>query len=378
MSGRKRPHVEREVVDYLYEEFRIDSMKEQIASMKKENKAQNKVIAEYQNRLHKTEENARRNQDKISQIDNEIKKINKREENKKFAAQAYLRFMKEQQAVLNDLEYHRFYSDDYKKLELQVTAAETNIQEENYEAAIAILQSESNDITVNSKKIEDRYLRGKELEYEIEVAFELLSKKMQDKYLEREFDTIDDDKVIESIDVTYWAEKEWKNTEEIFQELKRDFANINKLNIEELTKYRETIDKCVNEYNISFKKAEESFLNYIIIQGKQEAAANELKNLGFQIVDNIYENDDERSNNILLMENERGEKILVNFWDQDGNIECEANFNDLNPLTHNERFHGILKAIGSNKYDEVKGYEGKPAEKEIFDLSRYRERDANR
>src|SRR5690554_5722143 len=38
MSGKKKPHVEREVVDYLYEEVRIDSMKEQIASMKKDNK----------------------------------------------------------------------------------------------------------------------------------------------------------------------------------------------------------------------------------------------------------------------------------------------------------------------------------------------------
>jgi len=36
-----------------------------------------------------------------------------------------------------------------------------------------------------------------------------------------------------------------------------------------------------------------------------------------------------------------------------------------------------MKALGSKKFDEVKGYEHKPAEKEIFELKRYRVKNAN-
>ncbi|HOD54774.1 MAG TPA: hypothetical protein PKJ08_09625, partial [Candidatus Cloacimonadota bacterium] len=121
--------------------------------------------------------------------------------------------MLQQKEYLLKAEHFRFFKNNYQKFEIQIENAQRNIQEMNYEAAIAVIQMELSSIKSMQDVIENTYMKGKELEFEIESAYQLLSQKMMNKHYKREFDTEDHKKVVESIDVSYWAEKEWSETE---------------------------------------------------------------------------------------------------------------------------------------------------------------------
>ncbi|HPO61235.1 MAG TPA: hypothetical protein PLN45_06760 [Exilispira sp.] len=216
--------------------------------------------------------------------------------------------MLQQKEYLLKAEHFRFFKNNYQKFEIQIENAQRNIQEMNYEAAIAVIQMELSSIKSMQDVIENTYMKGKELEFEIESAYQLLSQKMMNKHYKREFDTEDHKKVVESIDVSYWAEKEWSETERIYHEIDKSYQNIQQFDVDDLTKLRNLIDLSIDNYNLSFKKAEERFVNFLLIQQKQAEIAVSLMEKGYEIVDNIYKNDDERQNNLLLLQNERGEK----------------------------------------------------------------------
>jgi hypothetical protein len=331
-------------------ERELRQAQQQIAETKKELAEHSRILHEHSQKL-----------DKLFSI----------QEKNEAAARHFLELIIQQQRNLEKLEFARLFREDYANLAGQIQNIQHNIQNGHFEAAIALAQ---NWHTFNKSRLshyEESYLTAKALEYDLQDLHQALRQFQQSPTQKQLFPMEDGTKAELEYDQSFWAAEEWNQYTKAFQQFHANFSKMNQMNLAELENLESEGEYALSLANKAGEKALIRFQNYHHIAAMQEKIAHKLYELGFNVVENLYENDDERRVNVLLLENERSEKIKIEIEQDDENPKIKVYFNTLNPLTHAERFQAILQSIGTSNYKEEAGYEHRAAEAAHFDLQKY-------
>ncbi len=369
MSGRKQ-FVPPWKIELDYQERRIRKLRTRIEDVQQRNQALSADLSRAQSRISAVDQRVAQQHEKIRQLDRDMQMLKQRDENSREYAESWLALIRKQQQELNGLEMHRFFPVRHGAYTEHVANITRNIDAQQYQSATALAQNWHTTMVHDLPEIQRHFQEGKALEIELADSYEQLAAMMQQNTLSREFDT-DQGKVTETIDIPYWAPQEWAETTQAFQAIKQERDRLEHLDLTALQHLEASIADAVSRINTAGRTADQRFLNYLRKMATQEDIARKLLDRGFEIKDNIFAGDDTRSNNILLMENERGEKILINIGESGDQLNLEVDFNTLDPLTHAQRLEGIMQAVGATEFQTVPGYERKAAEAAYFDLARY-------
>jgi hypothetical protein len=340
-------------------------IEKEISSLKKHYNSKIKIIDENTNKLKKeTSEN-------FKKINFELTKIKEKENQKSQHAKnefAYLNYMLEE---LKTLKIEYFLPEKYNNLIDKIEQAHNNIKKEIYEASIAISQTTILEELKLKDDLEIINLKSNLLKKLTIKNLHIFEKLIDDKDLfnvKKEYNTSDGAKIVEEIDVKYWAEDSFRKTLNEYNSLKKEFKEFENISLEERENLTTKSNILIENFKETIKEAIKRFDSHIVAQESQEEISIKLENLGFELIDNIYQNEDEREANIALYENSLGIKIKI-LIDPKKNI-VETSFNSLNDYLHNEQKKVIEDIVGCKLEDE-NGFESTPAPESDFDLNRY-------
>ncbi len=372
MSGRKQ-FVPPWTIALDYQERRIRKLRNRLEDVQERNQGLSAELSRAQSRISAVDQRVAQQHEKIRQIDRDVQALKQRDENSREYAENWLALIQQQQQELIGFEMPRFFATRYSEYTGHLANITRNITARQYQAATALAQNWHTTMMHDLPEIQRHFQEGKALEIELADSYEQLTAMMQQTTLPREFDT-DQGKVTEAIEIAYWAPQEWAEATRAWQQIEQARTQLEQMDLASLQQLETSINEAVTRINSAGRTAEIRFMNYLRKMATQEDIARKLLDRGFEIKDNIFEGDDTRANNILLMENERGEKILINIGETGDQLNLEVDFSTLDPLTHGQRLEGIMQAVGATGYQTVPGYEHKAAEAAYFDLARYAEK----
>ncbi len=374
MSGRKQPAVPAEVIDYIFRRLEIKKLRNHIDRQERENRKLSGRLEQAQKSIRAAESGIREQKQAIDRISGRIGTLEQKERDSREFAEHSLNLVKELYQALEKMEMERFFPREFGTYTDQIRNMEANLQNGQYQACTALAQNWHTLLARDVPGIEQTCIEGQALEIELNDSFDQVAKMMNITLVKREFSTKQGANQVVDIEIPLWAEKEWLAAKQEFENARKLKTGLGRMNLDQMKELERLLDTVVDRVNHAGFSAEGAFIRYIRKMDLQSDIAEKMVRRGFEVVDNLFQEDDPRLNNILLMENERGEKILVNIGEEADELSMEVDFNTLDPLTHAQRLEGIMAAVGAKDYATVRGYENRPAEEHFFDLARYRER----
>jgi len=307
----------------------------------------------------------------INQLNNKLKDIESRETDKNIFLNNQFDNIKSLNDYLKHLRIEQFLPEKYLEIKHQMDNIQNNINKKFYEAGIAISQ----DLRLKCLKIEYELElineRANYLEATIISNLNLIREfKNDEKFtkIKQEFLTDDGKTITEEIDVKYWKEESYKENADKYKKLKQQSNNIRNMKLDEIQKLADETDFLLENFKATTEDAVKKYFNHIKAMETQEIITYKLEDLGFELLENIHENDDDRKKNIALFENSSGSKIKI-VINPENNI-LNTSFNNLNDIYHNEQKEAIEDATG-NKLQDIEGYEAKPAPESDFELQQH-------
>lgn len=375
MSGIKLPELDdfKELFDRMFRSKSqdIEKLKDKTEKLEQEYKEISSEQKKSLEQIKQSEENLKTQKKELTLLDDKIKELTKKAGVSEVEAHKWLILTKQQLQVYDKLLFARFNPEKHQELAKHIELMEGNIASKLYEATIATGQMCHTEMMSLLPKVEQEYQEAVFLEEELKNINSQLTTYIKKDSVEQVFQNSDGEDVIESIPIHFWAEDEWCEVLACKREIDTQMRNVDKLKLKSMQKLERSMDSLNVMINDAIQKALHRHANSLKIMDMQLNIAENLANSGFEVVDNIYEYNDERKANILLLENEREEKILTKFWIENEQVKMEVDFNTMNIFTHSQRFQNILKTVGAKGYEEMPGYENKPAEAERFDLKRF-------
>ncbi len=289
----------------------------------------------------------------IKIVTNSVNDINNRlkskYDNDKAIANQWLEILSGQINFIKDnYNWELFAKTAVNKLERDYNNAKSNFSNNQFEASIASSQttfSKSEDVE------EDIMLKTIEWENLYSIAegkIDIVKKYLQDnKEYRFEGQDADGNDAYDDIDVDYWVNGEFSNiAKKIKEEDENLKTNRDKLSIEDLSSLISRVNAKTTQSLECVKDAVVNFRINIDKQDVQEVIAGKLEKLGFHIIDNFWEKDDERAKNILILENASAERIMISLdKTEDDNIDLKWETNIKNKATREERVKELTKTI---------------------------------
>lgn len=372
MSGIKLPDL-KELYDRMFRvtEHDIKKLKNETIGLETNFRKLSEEQKRAFEKIKKSEEKLNEQKRQINNLNDQINILRDKTENSRGIAEDWLKLIEYQVKILDNLMLKRLFPDNHQELHRHLELMQENINNEHYEATIGTAQICLAKIETLLPKVEEEYHEAVMLEEELNNINLQLANYAKEKYIKESFKNEDGEDVIESIPISYWAEDEWKEVQRLKNKIDAQMRDVTKLNLHDMQTLEQLMDQLNIDINDARQKALDRYVCSLRIMKMQENIAEKLIHSNFEIQDNIFEDNDERKANVLLMVNERNEKILTKFWTENEQIRMEIDFNTLDPLTRKQRLDNILKTVGAKDYKELPGYENKPAEEERFNLNRY-------
>ena len=286
-------------------------------------------------------------QNSVITIDNQLKQKSKTDSD---IAQKWIGIIEDQiQFIKGNYNWEIFEKSAVERLERDLNNAKTNYSNKQFEAAI----SSSQTIFSTSEQVEEEIIL-KTIEWE--NLFAIAGGKADtlgdfiDNNKEYRFEAKDmnGNDAYDDIDTDYWSQGEMsKNENKKDSILKKLDKEKNNLSIEDLSEIIKKLNTLTKKTVEDVKTAVVNFRISIDKQDVQEVIADKLGKLGYQIIDNVWEDDDERNKNVLIVENSEGERILITLdkhKNQDAiDFHWETNIKD--KRTREERVKALTKTI---------------------------------
>lgn len=297
----------------------------------------------------------------IKIVTNSVNDINSRlkskYDNDKTLANQWLEMLKEQINFIKEhYNWELFAKTEVGKLERDYKNAQTNYRNNQFEATIATCQG----IFSKSEEVEEDIML-KTLEWENLYSIAEGKLKVLQEYLKNNkiyrFEGQNENGIAayDDIDVDYWGNGEFANiVSKVKKEEENLNDNINKLTIENLASIIKSINTKTTQSLESVKDAVVNFRLNIDKQDVQEVVADKLEKLGFHIIENFWENDDDRKKNVLILENASNEKIMISLdktEEDDLDLKWETNIKNKN--TREERVKELTKTINKELNQDV-------------------------
>ena len=282
--------------------------------------------------------------------------------------------------IKENYDYQKFAPEETQRIERGLTRVKEFISQNQYQSA--------------TSRASDNFEKANQLLYKLELLTmeweetllraesqleELLEIYDENKRAEIELPTKSGKKGVAEIEADVWASDQRKKIQKEISDIESKLANPNNLSKEEIVSLIEQMNNLFYQIDISVDKAIARFKHSIQSRDIQEIIANKLETMGFQVEANLFENDDERNANVLLMK-KRNEKILTRIdYDEENNMpEFNINFNSSDENIRQDRLEVILKAIneelGTDLAPETmtaeEGYENRAAEEQAFNIEK--------
>lgn len=327
----------------------------------------------------KIKEENQKIQNQITKIENNLNQKELAKEEK--ATQWISYFTETVEKIKNDADYKKFVESDFDKLEYRLNLAKNNIQNKNYEAGIVAAQEGLIESIEVLNKL--NYLKSEwaEIFKNVKESFNFLKDFLnKHKKYEVEMTTDEGIKEKEKIDVNYWSNDK-------FNELLNQASIIEKKLFDYKQLYKDDLLKCFDEISKITEKAPEvidnsikKFVNHIKRQDIQEVIADKLTKFGYHIIDNIWEKNDERKSNILLLQNGEGEKIMIslNYDNEKGQTTLDWRTDMKNHQTKQKRVAALIDALNDNfdagidKNQIINNPYDRDVKQEEFNLEQYK------
>lgn len=327
----------------------------------------------------KIKEENQKIQNQITKIENNLNQKELAKEEKAIQWISY--FTETVEKIKNDADYKKFVESDFDKLEYRLNLAKNNIQNKNYEAGIVASQEGLIESIEVLNKL--NYLKSEwaEIFKNVKESFNFLKDFLnKHKKYEVEMTTDEGIKEKEKIDVNYWSNDK-------FNELLNQASVIEKKLFDYKQLYKDDLLKCFDEISKITEKAPEvidnsikKFVNHIKRQDIQEVIADKLTKFGYHIIDNIWEKNDERKSNILLLQNGEGEKIMIslNYDTEKGQTTLDWRTDMKNHQTKQKRVAALIDALNDNfdagidKNQIINNPYDRDVKQEEFNLEQYK------
>ncbi len=327
----------------------------------------------------KIKEENQKIQNQITKIENNLNQKELAKEEKAIQWISY--FTETVEKIKNDADYKKFVESDFDKLEYRLNLAKNNIQNKNYEAGIVASQEGLIESIEVLNKL--NYLKSEwaEIFKNVKESFNFLKDFLnKHKKYEVEMTTDEGIKEKEKIDVNYWSNDK-------FNELLNQASVIEKELFDYKQLYKDDLLKCFDEISKITEKAPEvidnsikKFVNHIKRQDIQEVIADKLTKFGYHIIDNIWEKNDERKSNILLLQNGEGEKIMIslNYDTEKGQTTLDWRTDMKNHQTKQKRVAALIDALNDNfdagidKNQIINNPYDRDVKQEEFNLEQYK------
>ncbi len=292
-------------------------------------------------------------------------------ENRQKTAEEWMRVQEFLLTELDRLQAGRFRPVEAQKHVQMRELMQQNMASGNFEAVIGQVQALYVDSFALRAELEIVNQQAAQMEMEIRQGMEFLAQALQNPVLRQEYGTSEGGKEPVEIDLRFWAEEAWKDLESRQVQLQDAVRDMSRFDIDALRQLRESVEATLQLHAEAMEEGLRRHFLHIASMDRQESIVEALARQGFEVIDNFFEQDDERKANVLLLENASGEKILVRVVPTRDGENIKISFSSLNPVTHGSRMRALNQAIGVQPREEP-GYETRPAPPEDFDLERYR------
>jgi len=273
---------------------------------------------------------------------------------------------------------NRFKPNELNKLISIREIVKDNIQNSVFQASLAMSQTSIAEASVLKIDLELLNNQFDSLFKEVSTNIELAKRIVDNQHtIMLDFNT--DMGIVQKVPVliSKWAESEWDLFIGNYNTIKNQLDDHDSLTIQDLEQMKQISSAFDELYLKTAEKACKKYYQHIYAMDKQEEIANKLSDMGFEVIENFHEAEDERGKNILIVENSSHEKIKVSIAvdanDSKG-IKTELDFSTLNEVMHRERLKNILEVLNTKESHEVPGYEHQPAEPIEFDVQRLKQR----
>jgi hypothetical protein len=296
-------------------------------------------------------------------------------ENEKSFAEDALAALEYSFAEMENLQCTKYKPGKYRDYQNHIADVKNNIGNELFNPAIATAQSAYRESFTIRDNLEELSNKGIELSAAYEEKKAMLKELIDSqKLVTKEYETTDHAHEKVEIDLSFWASEEWYALVSSFEAMENRHTEVAQTNgdnylkgLEELNNHSE---KLIEDYFILKNEGLNRHFASVATMDRQEDIYRSLSNSGFEVVDNFFENEDERKANILLMKNADGEKIMIRIVPDKENQDIKVSFSSLYAVTSDDNLQALNKIIGVKPVTES-GYESKPAPEEDFDVMKY-------
>jgi len=296
-------------------------------------------------------------------------------ENEKSFAEDALAALEYSFAEMENLQCQKYKPDKHRDYQNHLTDIKNNIASELYNPAIASAQSAYRESFTIRENLEELSNKGIELNAAIEEKKAMLKDLMdKQKLIKQEYETSDHNREKITVDLSFWAGEEWEELVSNFETLEKKHGEVARFvggdylaGLEDLNKYSE---KLIEDFFALKNEGLNRHFASVATMDRQEDIYRSLSKSGFEIVDNFFEDEDERKANILMMENAEGEKIMIRVVPEEENQDIKVSFSSLYAVTRDKNLQALNEIIGVDPVAES-GYENKPAPEEDFDVKKY-------
>lgn len=296
-------------------------------------------------------------------------------ENEKSFAKDALSALEYSFAEMENLQCQKYKPDKHRDYYNHIADVKKNIASELYNPAIATAQNAYRESFAIREDLEKISNKGVELNAAVEEKKEMLKDLLDNqKHISQEYDTTENTRENIRLDLSFWAGEEWRKLVSDYKELEKRHEEVAHIagdnylaGLEELNSHSE---KLIEDYFFLKSEGLNRHFASVATMDRQEDIYRSLSNSGFEVVDNFFEDEDERKANILMMENADGEKIMIRVDPNKENQDIKVSFSSLYAVTRDNNLEALNEIIGVEPAAES-GFENKPAPEEDFNVIKY-------
>jgi len=298
----------------------------------------------------------------------------------------FLSFFQESLTFLEEhYDCEKFLPGELGRLNDRLGMARNNFEHEQFQATLPMAQE-------GYLKTREAMLRLELMEAEWEAVYDMVwaeceaLKAALDNNRTLEITMKDDEgrEIQETLDVEFCSRGTLGELRSNIDVMAREIAQPSRLTKERLLELSTELHEGVARGEKIVHGAAAAYHAYINGMDIQEIVAKRLQEKGFFVEDNLFEGDDKREANVLILANSTGEKILTRVHREPGSEHTSflLELNSDDEKTRDSRLEAVLNALQlemtlPKEKISVKpraGFEHKAAPAESFDVERYRKK----